>query len=442
MFDMPLFCKTALEILESNGFEAYVVGGSVRDNFLKRNPTDFDIATNALPNEIKECFSGFKIIDTGIKHGTISVIVSGNTIEITTYRTDGKYKDNRHPSEVLFLQNLSEDLKRRDFTINAMAMDKEGRIVDLFGGIEDLNSGKLVTVGNPYKRFSEDALRILRGLRFSSVLGFEIEKETSNAIHEYKELLKNISAERIRTEFKKLLMGENCMRVLREYRDVISVFIPEIKCMFDFKQYSPYHKYDVWEHTIHSIQSAVSDEIVKISMLFHDIGKPYCFTMDKNGRGHFKGHALKSAEIAEKIMKRLRFSKNEIFKVTLLIEHHSDNFCSKKEIKKLLREIGEENYFTLLNVQRADTLAKQEFCRERLSLTDNQEALARKIIENNECFLLSQLAVNGNNIKKLGYENQEIGKTLNEILELVIDGKLENSKNTIEYYLIHQKNTV
>lgn len=435
MFDLPDYVDYALKKLNSKGYEAYIVGGCVRDFMLGKVPHDFDVTTNAVPEEIRECFNDHKIISTGEKHGTLTVIIDEVQIEITTYRIDGEYNDNRHPERVSFSKELCDDLKRRDFTVNAMALDASGKLTDIFGGVEDLHNKIIRTVGEPDKRFSEDALRILRALRFASKLDFSMDEKTNDAIHRYAGLLRNISAERIREEFVKILTGNNAEKILREYCDVIEIFIPEIKKLYGFEQHSPYHKYDVWEHTIHAVGAAVNEKNIRTAMFFHDIAKPDCFTMDENGRGHFKGHAVKSAETACKILKRMRFSKKDINDITCIICHHSDELNSKAEIKRLINKIGVKNFFDLINVQRADSMSKQEFCCERLKKSDFQESTARQIIENNECYSLKNLAVNGLDLMELGICGKEVGSILECLLEQVITENLENDRNILMNYI-------
>ena len=429
MFELPDYVLYVLKKLSSRGFEAYIVGGCVRDIMLQKIPSDFDITTNALPFEIKECFEEHKIIDIGEKHGTVTIIIDSRKIEITTYRIDGTYSNNRHPDKVTFSCNLYDDLKRRDFTINAMAMKSSGELTDNFNGRSDLKNKIIRTVGDPAKRFTEDALRILRALRFASQLGFHIENNTSEMIHQYAYLIKNISAERIREEFVKILLGNSAEKILREYCDVIEVFIPEIKKSYGFKQY------DVWEHTIHAVGASVPEKNVRTAMFFHDIAKPDCFKLDKNGRGHFKGHAVKSAEMTYDILKRLRFSSKDIKDIICVIYHHSDELDNKPEIKLLMNKIGIKNFINLLNVQRADSMSKQEFCRERLKKSNWQEKTAKEIIQNKECYTLKGLAVNGNDLMKLGFEGKENGKMLEYLLKEVIYENLENNKISIINYI-------
>lgn len=426
MTEIPEFTLKAIEMLENSSFEAYIVGGCVRDFIMNIQPHDFDIASNALPKQIKAVFSGYTVIATGEKHGTVTVIINGEAIEITTYRIDGNYTDSRHPDKVSFSPYLEEDLKRRDFTINAMAMDTKGNITDLFGGRNDIKNGIIKAVGNAKKRFEEDALRILRALRFASRLGFVLDKATSDSVHECKDLLKNISSERIRDEFIGIILGKHSEKILRQYRDVIAVFIPEIIPCFEFEQHSPYHKYDVWEHTVHAVSSCANRQNVKLAMFFHDIAKPDCYKPDDTGRGHFKGHPLKSAEKAETIMHRLKFPKKIIKNTSELISRHSDKLESRYEIRRMVGELGFESALDLIDVQRADSLSKQDFCRKRLEKSDAQEKIIREIIVNRECISIRQLDVNGSDILKLGFCGSEIRAVLEELLKTVMKDEIEN----------------
>lgn len=425
---IPEYAVKAVKLLEKNGFEAYFAGGCVRDYIMNIMPHDYDVTTNALPEQIKAVFSGYNVIPTGEKHGTITVIIDGEQIEITTYRIDSSYTDNRHPDKVEFSTSLAEDLKRRDFTINAMVMDADGNTTDLFGGREDIKNGVIRAVGKAEERFNEDALRILRGLRFAARLGFEIEPETAKAVHECRILLKNISAERIREEFTGLLCGSYPDSILRSYRDVIAVFIPEIVPCFEFEQHSPYHRYDVWEHTIHAVKECRNREKIRIAMFFHDIAKPDCFKQDENGRGHFKGHAPKSAEKTAVIMKRLKFPNRMTEDVVTLISHHSDELNTCYELRRIIGEIGAENVFDLLDVQRADSLSKQDFCRERLKKSDSQEKTVREIIENHECVCIKDLDINGYDLMEIGFSGKEIKAVLAELLENVMKDNIKNER--------------
>lgn len=426
MTKIPEFVIEAIKTLESGGFEAYLVGGCVRDFIMGIKPHDFDIATNALPDQIKAVFSGYTVVLTGERHGTVTVMKDDVPLEITTYRIDGNYTDSRHPDKVSFSSCLEEDLKRRDFTLNAMAMDTEGNITDLFGGRKDIENGIIKTVGNAQKRFEEDALRILRALRFAARFGFIIDETTSDSIYERRNMLRNISSERIRDEFIGIICGKYSEEILRRYRDVIAVFIPEIASCFEFEQHSPYHKYDVWEHTIHAVGSCANRKNVKLAMFFHDIAKPDCYKPDDTGRGHFKGHPLKSAEKAETIMKRLKFPKNMTKNTVELIKRHSDKLDSRYELRRTVGQIGFENVIDLIDVQRADSLSKHDFCRERLEKLDVQEKIAREINENNECVCVKDLNINGHDLIKLGFYGLEIKLILEKMLHKVMKDEIRN----------------
>lgn len=428
---IPAYAAEAVRRLEGKGFEAYFVGGCVRDYIMNIKPHDFDIATNALPEQLKAIFSCYKVISTGEKHGTITVIIDGEPIEITTYRIDKEYTDNRHPDKVEFSLSLEDDLKRRDFTVNAMSMDINGNITDLFGGQGDIKRGMIRAVGKAEDRFKEDALRIMRALRFAARFGFEIETETASAIHKCRNLLKNISVERIREEFTEIICGEYPDKILRSYRDVVAVFIPEITLCFDFEQHSPYHRYDVWEHTIHAVRACRNKEKIRIAMFFHDIAKPDCFKQDETGRGHFKGHAEKSAQKAGQIMKRMKFSNRMTADVAVLIKHHSDELNNRYELRKIIGEIGGENVFDLLDVQRADSLSKQDFCRERLKKSDEQEKIVSEIIEKKECVHIKDLAINGYDLIELGFEGNGIKSVLNILLDNVMRDKVKNERREL-----------
>lgn len=440
--DIPINIKNVLSVLYKNGFEAFLVGGCVRDFILGKVPYDFDITTNALPHEMKECFKEYKVIETGLSHGTLTVVSEGENIEITTYRKDGEYKDGRHPLSVEFTPSLEEDLKRRDFTMNAIAYSEKDGFVDFFGGINDIQNKVIKAVGDPYERFNEDKLRIMRGIRFSSQLSFEIESETKDAIFYLKDGLKEISAERISVELDKLLMGDNVYSVLTEYAEVLSIVIPEIKPCIDFEQKNPYHIYTVWEHIAKAVEKSSKKIEVRLSMLFHDIGKPRCFTVDEKGIGHFKGHEEISAEMAKEIMHRLKKS-NDIIKIvsTLVSMHYikpskenNDEF-SDKQIRKILSKISREEFFLLTDVLRADSMSKAEFALERLPAIDRMEKKAKEMYEREECLSLKDLAVNGNDISDLGYKGKEIGDTLSFLLDAVISEKVVNEKKKLIEYL-------
>ncbi len=414
------------------GYEAFFVGGCVRDRLIGRCINDFDIATNALPEEIKSVFSECMIVPTGIRHGTLSLIINKIPFEVTTYRVDGKYSDNRHPDSVRFSKSLKDDLSRRDFTINALAMDINGEIVDLFDGTGDIKNKLIRCVGLPEKRFAEDSLRIMRAVRFASQLGFTLEQETDKAVHNMKERLKLVSSERVSHELDKLICGENCVEVLLDYSDVIAEVIPEISPCIGFDQHSDYHCYNVWEHTVRALAEApVNDLFLRRALLFHDLGKPLCAVFNADGKGHFKRHANISADMAVEIMKRLHYDSREIKKTESIIRLHSQKISDEYDIKKLLNILGEELFFTYIEMRKCDNSAKREFVKKENPKFDTIADTARKIISSGECYKLSQLEINGDDLINIGLAGKEIGNALSEILQLVMQNKLENDKNTI-----------
>lgn len=431
MFNIPVQAERVLDILEKNGYEGYIVGGCVRDFMLGKTPSDYDITTNALPYEVERCFKDFKVIETGIKHGTVSVLIDGMAFEITTYRVDGEYKDCRRPENVEYTSKLEDDLSRRDFTINAMAYSSKRGIVDIFGGKTDIENKIIRCVGEPEKRFSEDALRIMRAVRFSSQLGFSIDKNSEFAMFKLRENLKKISAERIRCELDKMLMGKNVFDVLMQCSGILEMFIPEIGECVGFDQHSPYHKYTVWEHTAHCIKNSPQDIYVRLTMLFHDMAKPVCYAPDENGRGHFPNHAKEGAVMAETIMKRLKYDNYAIKTVKQLIKYHDEKFKNIKSVKRVLAELGEENFQRLMQVIKADNMSKHTFCLEMAEYSDEVGRQAMQIINEKQCIKISQLAVNGTDLKNLGLEGRNIGKCLEHLLNEVIEENIPNEKQLL-----------
>jgi len=428
---IPFEIKNIMHKIRNEGFTSYLVGGCVRDLLMDREPNDFDIASDAMPDDIIRIFGSENTCPTGIKYGTVTVFTESMQAEITRYRCDGEYSDFRTPDEVTFVDDIHADLMRRDFTINALALGIDGEIIDDFGGIEHIRSKTISCVGEPCKRFSEDALRILRAVRFASELDFEIAPETNAAMLALKDNLKKISAERINKEFVRIVCGRNSRRVLSRYSDILAVFIPEIKKSVGFEQYSPYHKYTVWEHTAKAVSKAADKPLVKLTMFFHDISKPDSFYLDETGRGHFKGHGKVGAAAAKEIMKRLKFDNKTISDVTTLIYFHSEDIESDADIKKLISKLGEELFFALLDVKRADNSAKNDFVLEELSEIDEIEKNACHIITSGECYSLRQLAVNGNDLAEIGITGRNAGVTLNTLLNLVIEGKTENTRSEL-----------
>lgn len=433
MQDILSKCRFIFDILENSGFECYAVGGCVRDMLLGVKPHDIDFTTNATPDEILECFKNFKTFELGKKYGTISVLKDYEIYEITTYRIDGKYTDSRHPDKVEFSRNIRDDLSRRDFTVNAMAMDKNGNVLDIFGGKEDLYNKIIRAVGNAEVRFTEDALRIFRALRFSARLGFNIEKETANACKDLSNLLKNVHPQRLRDELSLFLTADTAPDILIEYRQIFSTIIPELESSFDFQQITVHHRYDVYTHTIKALSYAPKDLEIRLALLFHDIGKPLCHTVDKAGISHFNGHPKKSADIATEILKRFSFSNEFVNKVRLLIKYHDKRFeRPRPHIKKVLSKLASEDFSKLLTIQRCDVMAQSEYLKsEKLAHIDFIEKEFKAILEEEACFKLSDLAVNGKDIVEIGASGKQIGDVLNILLNEVIEENISNDKETL-----------
>lgn len=441
---LPDPVKDIIELLNKNGFEAYIVGGCVRDMAIGRKPEDWDIATSATPIEVKKLFR--RTIDTGIIHGTVTVLYDKEHYEVTTYRLDGVYEDNRHPKEVLFTSNLAEDLKRRDFTINAMAYhDREG-FIDLFGGIEDLKKGIIRCVGSPEERFDEDALRILRAVRFSAQLGFEIEAHTLDAIRAKAELLNNISAERIREELTKLLISDHPGRLRLLYETGITkVVLPEFDPMMVTQQKNIHHSYSVGEHTIKAVEAVAGSlieglftnrqrTILRWTMLLHDIEKPSCISLGKDGQNHFYGHQEKGSLTAKRILKRLRFDNDTIQAVTHLIRWHDYRFVlTPAGMRKAAAKIGKEYMELLFEINRADTSAKnpagQEEKYETLRMA---KEIYQELLIKGECVNLKELNINGNDLIADGFQpGPGLGEILNSLLAAVIEEPKLNETETL-----------
>ena len=430
---LPAQVRFIIDTLENSGFEAYAVGGCIRDSFLGKEPKDWDICTSALPEQTMRVFDGQHIIETGLKYGTITLMSDHQPFEITTYRADRKYSDNRRPDSVKFVSVLKRDLARRDFTINAMAYSPRAGLADYYGGVRDLADKKIKCVGNPDKRFGEDALRIMRTLRFASTLGFEIEDGTSDGVRRNRELLRNIAAERISAELNKLLTGGGVGEILRGYTDVLSMIIPEIESMVGFRQNTPYHYLDVWEHTVTSIENAPPDPLLRLTMLLHDIAKPKCYT-ESDSRGHFHGHPHVSSDMAVKIMKRLKYSGEAVGTVSCLVLHHDEPIePTQKSVRRWLSRIGEQRLLQLIEVKRADAMAQSERYRyEKLSALDRVPPIIDEIVREQLCFSLKDLAVSGKDLLDLGVpQGGLIGEILNKLLDMVISELVANEKEAL-----------
>lgn len=427
---LPEYVYEVLQKLNNNGYEAYCVGGCVRDYLLGQCPEDYDVTTSALPEQIIEVFDGYRLLKVGLKHGTVTVIINKHPVEITTYRIDGEYIDHRHPSKVGFTPNLADDLARRDLTINAIAYNDKVGMVDLYGGAEDLKNGIIRCVGDPMKRFDEDGLRILRALRFASRYGFSIDKATSDAIHRQKFLLSFISAERINSELCGILTGD-CYDILRNYSDVICEIIPEMYPCIGFEQHSKYHDKTVYGHIATTVAAAEPTVEARLTMLLHDIGKPDSFFM-KDGAGHFYGHADVSCKISEKILERLRFSNKIKDEVLFLIENHG--IVINDDIRSIRRGVaryGAERFLKLIKVHYYDTCGKSPAYFGEKALFDSIEKHTREFLQNEPPMSLKQLKVNGSDISRLGFTGKEIGKALNFLLEQVVNGNCENDKDSL-----------
>lgn len=431
MSELPEFVREVLGKLNENGFEAWCVGGCVRDMLLGRAPGDWDVAASARPEETMRVF-GQRAIPTGIRHGTVTVRTAGQPVEVTTYRCDGEYADHRHPVSVTFSDSLREDLRRRDFTVNAMAMDLRGTVEDPFGGQADLQTKTLCCVGDPECRFQEDALRILRGLRFASVLEFSLEEGTARSLRQQRALLREISAERIRTELVKLLCGSGVCEVLLGYPEVLAVVLPEIAPSVGFDQRNRHHCYDVWEHTARSVAAVPQEPVLRTVMLLHDLGKPASFQLDAAGTGHFLGHAKMSRMLADAILRRLRFSTADREDILVLVEQHDRLIApTEKSVRRALLRFGEKNFRRLLAVKRADNLAQAPAYLGRQREYDAVEAVLDRLLEQNACFSLRRLAVNGRDMTALGYCGPEVGKILQLLLHGVVDGKMPNDREAL-----------
>lgn len=437
-----------LKALHGAGFGAYAVGGCVRDSLLGQEPKDWDICTSALPRQIMEVFSAQRTIPTGLAYGTVTVLLEGEGYEVTTFRQELGYSDSRHPDAVRFLTSLKEDLARRDFTVNAIAADLTGRVTDCFGGQEDLRRGLIRCVGEPGERFSEDALRMLRALRFASRLGFSIEESTAEAILRQKEALLQVAPERLRKELSGLLCGKNAAGILDRFSDVIFLLIPELRDSKGFQQYNFHHALDVWQHSLLTLSSTEPTESLRWAALLHDVGKPSCFSMDKHLVGHFYGHARLSGAYAERILRRLRYDNDTIRTVCTLIRHHDtplmprehESGSREKSLRRLLGKLGQEQLGQLLALKRADRLGKGNT---QAAEVDAQMggiySLLEEILQKELCVRQNQLAISGRDLIAMGMTpGPEMGRLLKQLLEQVIEGNLPNEREILVEFV--QKN--
>lgn len=428
--ELPKEVRYIIELLNGRGHEAYAVGGAVRDTILGRDPEDWDITTSALPEEIKSIFN--RTVDTGIEHGTVTVLMRGKSFEVTTYRIDGEYLDSRHPKDIEFTGNLSEDLLRRDFTINAMAYNERDGLVDEYGGKEDLEEGIIRCVGDPTKRFEEDALRMLRAVRFSAQLGFTIHQDTKEAIVKLAPTIKNISSERIRDELLKLIESANPGYIKELYNLGLTKYIlPEFDEMMVCEQNSKHHMYNVGEHTIHAMENIAGDRILRLTMLLHDMGKPSTKSTDEEGHNHFYNHQVIGAEMANRILRDLKMDNDTRKKVVKLVRYHDERpVLKEKKVRKCIVEIGTDAFPDIFAVKRADTLAQSTYKREeKLKYIEDFEALYNDIVEKGQCLRISDMKISGKDIIKMGVgEGPVIGDILQELFEDVLNDPSHNNE--------------
>lgn len=432
--DMPHNVNSIIHMLQDAGYKAYIVGGCVRDSIMNRTPHDWDICTSARPKQIIKIFKDYHIIETGLQHGTVTVVIDNEPYECTSFRIDGKYSDNRRPDNVTFVDDLIEDLQRRDFTINAIAYNDEEGIIDPFDGMGDIKRGIVQCVGNAAARFNEDALRILRAIRFAAQLDFVIEDKTSSELCRQCNSLVNISAERITSEFNKIVISNRFAGMLVEYLYVFAQFIPELKDIFEFPQNNPHHMHDVFVHTFCTVAQCKNDLILRLAALFHDIGKPHSYQDGADGIRHFIGHNIVGADMTDEIMKRLKYDNNTHNSVVQLVLYHDSSFVTTPAaVKRWLNKVGNVQLKRLIDLRRADIKGQKfPYDTEKMTQIDNFSKTLDRVLEEQSCFSLKDLAINGNSLIAIGYvPGKELGKALSTLLTMVIDGVLPNDKEIL-----------
>lgn len=433
-YPIPEGARAILAQLAASGFEAFLVGGCVRDLLRGVEPQDWDICTSALPAQTEACFPQAKVIETGLRHGTVTLCLDHQHFEVTTYRADGPYSDGRRPDSVAFVPELREDLARRDFTVNAMAMGLDGQVRDFFGGRADLEQGVIRCVGDPDRRFQEDGLRLMRALRFSATLDYAIEPATALSIRRNLPMLDRVAAERIQVEFRKLLLGPRCVSVLREYPEVFCRFWPQLAPLVELEQNNPWHCFGGWEHTLHALDAARSDLVIRLAVLLHDIGKPACKTTDENGVDHFYGHPAAGAQLANEMLRALKFDNDTRRRVVQLVEwHDAPIHLTEKSIRRWLGRLGEEAFFQLLAVKRCDSMGQDPaLVQDRLAANEELKEMARAVIAQGQCFSLKDLAVDGRDVMAAGIPpGPQVGQALQALLAQVVNGELPNDKETL-----------
>ena len=431
MIRLPAHAARAIEQLEGAGFETWAVGGCVRDSLRGAAPPDWDLCTAARPEQMKTVFAGERVLETGLKHGTLTLLTDGGPLEITTFRADGGYSDGRHPDAVRFVGSVEDDLARRDFTVGAMAWHPVRGLCDPYGGLDDLQDGILRAVGDPDARFTEDGLRILRAVRFASQLGFAVEPQTAAAMRRQLGRLDCVAAERVREELTRTLCGRFVQRALLSYRDVLAAVLPELVPMFDCAQQNPHHLYDGWEHSVRAVGQVPAVPALRWAMLLHDCGKPACKTIDEKGVGHFYGHPKVSREIAEQIVQRLRFSGAESARILLLVEQHDRPLGENdKLVRRRLSQIGEARFRDLLAIKKGDAVGQGTHPEDVAWLYGMEQCLDR-VLAADACFSLRQLAVNGNDMLALGLSGPAVGAMLHDLLRAVIDEQADNTRGAL-----------
>lgn len=430
--ELPFQISEILERFDRSGFDAYVVGGCVRDAVMGKQPHDYDITTSALPNETERVFSDCRVIETGIKHGTVTVLYKGQSIEITTFRIDGEYADGRHPDSVTFSRNIEDDLSRRDFTMNGMAYNHKSGLIDPFGGENDISSGIIRCIGEPNLRFSEDSLRILRALRFAAVLGFSIDERTAEAIRSHRSDLHKVSAERIFSEVKQLLCGKDVRRVMTEFPEVLSEIFPPLAEQRNYDQGSRYHDSALYDHTARAVEAAPEETALRLAMLLHDIGKPRCRTVGNDGECHFYGHAEISAKLAEDLLRMLKCDNALRDRVCAIIKYHDlPPDPSKRIVKRRLATFGAELFCDIMQAEIADGAAQSGLGKTRVENAAKCIETAKEILAERPCLMLKDLMISGNDLRNIMPPSPLMGKILAELLEEVVAEKLPNEKKAL-----------
>lgn len=430
--EIPFQIEELLRRVENAGYKAYLVGGCVRDSLMGVQPHDFDIAVSSVPKETERIFADCRVIETGIKHGTVTVLYKGLSIEMTTFRTDGEYKDGRHPESVTFSEDIEDDLSRRDFTINGMAYGLESGLVDPFGGRNDLNAGIIRCIGDPDKRFSEDALRILRALRFSARLGFRIEEHTKLAMLRHKSDLKKVSAERVFSELKQIICGYHIKPVMLEYHEIFSEILPPLAVQVGYDQNSRYHNSTLYEHTARAVEAAPAEPLLRLVMLFHDMGKPQCRTVDENGQGHYKSHADASVKIADELLRGFKCDNSTRMMICEVVKYHDIPIdTSRKYIKRMISRIGYEVFRNVMLAHMADDSAKADFVLARLDIEREILETAKAIEDEKPCLTVKELAVSGRDLGRFIPPSPRMGAILKQLLSEVVDEKLPNEKTAL-----------